>query len=62
MCGIQCRSCHKFLPSDEFLKREDGKGLYAFCKKCMKEQTREPGWPPQEERGYGRLVRNWELD
>ena len=61
MCGVWCSNCKKLLSVADFDKRDDSPGLMAFCRTCCIEQGRTPDYPPKDERGYGRFVRNWEL-
>lgn len=62
MCGVWCSHCHKLLPVTEFFVREDRPELYKWCKTCMRQQGREPDWPPVEERGDGKITKFWELN
>jgi len=52
----KCKHCNRILSLDNYSKREDRNGYYAFCGDCMKTQNRIPDYPPEKSRGGGILA------
>lgn len=50
-----CSNCGKTLSLNQFLKREDRVGYYAWDIECMSEQCRTVNYPIPNRRGGGSL-------
>ncbi len=50
-----CSCCRKWKDIIHFNIRKDRFGFYSWCNECMNIQGRTIDYPPEEERGFGKL-------